>query len=684
MKTFSPLFLLGALGAMSAAASDAVAVDTSQWKCETCPFEKAGSSATLELGAGAVSEDSAKFGDSTGLQKKGGFLIAGGTARYRSEAAVFGSVTASDLGLDTRSLAAEIGQEGLYLLRLGYSEIPRHQSNGAMTPFLGSGSAVLSLPAGDAVLRSAELATRRKRLDVGLSFPGMENWTHRVDARHEVRDGTQRSAGAFATTAAQFVAPVDQVTDQLEVSTSYAARHWHATLAYQASRFRNGEEALTWPFVALTNNPAVPTLRGQLALAPSNQFHQVMATAGSQISPTVQASAELAIGRMTQDAAYLEPTLSTSFAVTRPAASLDGRVATLNASLRLSAAPTDRLRVRLSAIRDERDNQTRSLDYPSVTTDLGVLGPPRSNKPYSFTQDRLKLSADYRGPGSLKTSVGAENDRRERTLQEVETTREATLWGRVSAMPVDSVSLALKLAHAERDADDYRSVASIIAPQNPLLRKFNMANRKRNSGGLRADFTPAENVNFGVGVDLASDDFTGSRIGLTDSRSRSLGADLSVAVSEQTQVHAFAHVERSRSNQAGSESFAAPDWTGRGQDTSKVAGIGVKHAALKGKLEVRADLVASRSRSELSVEATVPSAAFPNATTALDSFKLGATYRWSDSLSLLADYGYERFDSRDWHLDGVAPSAVPNLFAFGEVSPRYNVNVVRVALRYRF
>ncbi len=39
MRTFSPLVLLGALGALSVAASGALAaVDTSQWKCESCPF----------------------------------------------------------------------------------------------------------------------------------------------------------------------------------------------------------------------------------------------------------------------------------------------------------------------------------------------------------------------------------------------------------------------------------------------------------------------------------------------------------------------------------------------------------------------------------------------------------------------------------------------------------------------
>ncbi len=66
---------------------------------------------------------------------------------------------------------------------------------------------------------------------------------------------------------------------------------------------------------------------------------------------------------------------------------------------------------------------------------------PRSNEPYDITQDRFKLNADYRGPGSLRTSVGIEQDNRQRNYQEVVTTRETTLWGRVSAQPLENLSL---------------------------------------------------------------------------------------------------------------------------------------------------------------------------------------------------------------------------------------------------
>ena len=697
MKTLSPLFLLGTLGALSTASGGAVAaVDTSQWKCESCPFEK-GLSGTLDLGAAAVSEASAKFGDFTGLNRKGAYLIAGGTARYRGEGGVFGNLTATDLGLDTRALAADVGREGLFALRLGYDEIPRYLSDSAMTPFLGSGGSVLTLPVVppgfpaattgamplDRSLQSAELGSKRTRLNLGATGIAGDEWTYRVNLRHEVRDGTQRTSGAFYATASQLVAPLDQVTDQLEVSASYASRKWQATLAYNASVFRNGDDSLTWsnPFT----NGVITSGNGQLARAPDNQFHQILASVGYEISPRVRASADIALGRMTQDAAYLAATLNPGLAVpAMPVQSLRGRADTLNASLKLTAAPTERVRVNASYTRDERDNQTPVETYPSVSTDMFVGALTRSNQPYSFTQDRLKINADYRGPGSLKAVVGAEQDNRHRTLQEAGTTREATFWGRVTGQPAENLSVALKLAHAERKLSDYTVVASIEPAENPLLRKYNMANRSRDTAGVRADITLSEKVTIGINVDFANDDYSDSSIGLTDGRSVNFGADASFAISEQTQLHVYGQGERIRSRQAGSQAYAQPDWWAHSEDTVSVIGLGVKHAAIKDKLDIGADLAFSRSRSDVNIDtgATIP--AFPTATTALDSLKLYATYRLKDNLSVTGSYWYEHYEAQDWHLDGVLPATIPNVLTFGEQPPHYRVNVFRVALRYRF
>ena len=64
--------------------------------------------------------------------------------------------------------------------------------------------------------------------------------------------------------------------------------------------------------------------------------------------------------------------------------------------------------------------------------------------------------------------------------------------------------------------------------------------------------------------------------------------------------------------------------------------------------------------------------------------KLYATYKLKDNLWLTGSYWYERYDSQDWRLDGVLPATIPNLLAFGAQAPSYSVNVLRVAMRYRF
>ncbi|MCJ7839147.1 MAG: MtrB/PioB family outer membrane beta-barrel protein, partial [Burkholderiales bacterium] len=127
MKSSNQLLLLGMLSALSpaAAAGGAVpaGVDISKWKCESCKFEK-GTSGSVDVGAGSVSEKSAEFGQYNGLYEKGGYFIGDAEVRSRGEDGAYWNLNASNLGLDTRSVDAEGGKQGSYKLRLKYDETP--------------------------------------------------------------------------------------------------------------------------------------------------------------------------------------------------------------------------------------------------------------------------------------------------------------------------------------------------------------------------------------------------------------------------------------------------------------------------------------------------------------------------------------------------------------------------------
>lgn len=698
MKRAKPLMLFGVLSLLPGVsageeANGAAAVDTSKWLCKLCKFE-AGTSGSVEVGAGRVSDSSAKFGEYNGLDEKGGYPIGGAAASHRDDGGIYWNARASELGLDTRSAAFELGRQGAYGFFLDYAESPHVISHDAQTPFLGSGSASLTLPAGypastttamplGTTLQTVDIATKRKRFGVGASWVPESAWKYGLSFRRESRDGTKRSAGAFFVNAAQMIEPVDYNTDQIDASASYTSRAVQARFAYYGSRFSNANEALTWqnPF----SMPGFPgATAGQRALPPDNQFHQLSATVGLQLTERTRASADLAWGRMIQDESFLSPTLNTTLAVPAlPRNSLDGRVDALNARVKMSSALTERLSVNAAYTRDDRDNHTPQATYPWVTTDM-FLATPRTNLPYSFIRDLVNLSADYRFSPRLRASVGADYDKQKRTYQQFDRTGESTFWGKARTRALENVDLTLKLAHAERRNSGYQVVATLTPPENPLMRKYNMASRDRDSVALRADIAASERLSVGLGADASRDNYLDSAIGLTDAKDTSLNGDLSFMLSEQTSLNAFVSRARIESSQSGSQSFAAPDWTAENHDTINVLGIGVRHAVIKGKLDLGGDFTMTRTRGEIRVATAAAAPGFPDFTTTLNALRLYATYQVDKKLSLHGGYWYERYRSADWMLEGVTPGAIPNVLTLGEQPPKYRVDVIQLSARYAF
>jgi MtrB/PioB family decaheme-associated outer membrane protein len=316
-----------------------------------------------------------------------------------------------------------------------------------------------------------------------------------------------------------------------------------------------------------------------------------------------------------------------------------------------------------------------------VSTDTFPNPQARTNQPYSFTHSLLNLSADYRLPKKIKLGAGLDYDIYKRNLQDIDRTNERTLWGKVNAPAGEYADLMFKYAHANRDVSAYQANPEIDPPQNPLMRKYNMADRDRDTIGLHTDITPNERINVGVGVDYAWDNYAKSQVGLQDGTQSNVSGDLSISLTEKTSLNFFVNREQIKSTQAASQTFTTADWFARNVDRTNTAGLGVKHHA-NDKLDVGADLAASRSTGQISVTGGTPG--FPDLTTNLTSVKLYSTYRLKKSTSLHAAYWYERYAAKDWTIDGVASGTIPDVITLGQGDPSYHVNVVTLSVRYSF
>jgi predicted porin len=228
-------------------------------------------------------------------------------------------------------------------------------------------------------------------------------------------------------------------------------------------------------------------------------------------------------------------------------------------------------------------------------------------------------------------------------------------------------------------------VPQISPPENPVLRKYNMADRERSLLGMRVAATPWESITVGLDYSLAKDDYAQSSVGMTYGKQNSLGADLSAQLSQDTSVHVYYSREEIKSRQAGAQSFTnPPDWSAENLDTIQTAGVGLKHALIPDKVDVGADLTRSRSVGDVKVSVTSTDPAFPGIKSDLDSFKLYATYKVKADLTVRASLWHERYSSRNWAIDAVGTSTIPNVLTLGETSPDYKVNVASLSLRYRF
>jgi MtrB/PioB family decaheme-associated outer membrane protein len=682
-----------ALAALAGAAVAQQAPNTSQWQCSSCPFPQA-SWGEVGVGAVNVSRDSYAFGRNTGLEE-GAYLGLDAAAGYAEPNGDYYSLYATDVGLPYGAVEYEGGVQGRLKLKFRYAELPYRVSDSGRTVFDGVGSNSLTLPLGwvpgvttatmsglAASLHEVKIDSKRKQTGVGVSVIPGRDWEVGVSFKQEQREGTKRMAGPFFFNSMQLVAPVNYLTEDVEAYASYAAPRWQVRLAYQGSTFTDSDSALRWenPFVQATPGASV----GQLALPPDNQFHQLSVSGAYQFNERTRATATLAKGRMKQDERFLAATVNPTLApIALPRSSLQGEVDTMRADVKVVSALTDKWGLNVAYTRDDRDNKTPQSTYNWVVTDMNTAV-ARANLPYSYTRDLFKVSADYRFTPRAKGSIGADRDKQDRTYQEVSKTTEDTVWAKYTLRTRDHFDVTLDIARASRDGSSYEALP-LNPPENPVLRKYNMADRDRDTAGVRVAMRPLEGLTLGFDYSQSKDDYANSAVGMTYARRSSLGTDLAAQLTDDTSLHLYYSVEEIKSQQAGAQSPTnPPDWSAENVDSIQTAGLGIKHALIKDKLDVGADLTTSHSVGNVKVSVTGSDPLFPNLKSDLNILKVHATYRMTKELAIRGAVWHERFSSANWALDGVAPATMANVLALGETSPSYKVTVASLTLRYSF
>jgi len=700
----SLLLLLLTQTALSVATEMAPHAVPDNWKCKWCDYQE-GFRGDIDLGLGFVSDDAFRFGHQTGLNDKGLYLIGNTSTHYQDEDANYWDLNVRNVGIGSRWLSTEGGQQGKYKFWLEYDEIPYLATDSARSPFIGKGTASLSLPddwiPGDTTdampalrssLRKLQLDSERTSYRLGTTLhTGLFGETYSLKFSRHQQDGISASGvafginDAFSSQSTLLPVPIDYITDQLELDVAYTAPNWQARLGYYGSFFKNANPRLQWqnPYA----DPASDTATGQLALAPDNEFHQLYFSGGYQFNTTTRATWYSATGIMLQDENFLpyssNPSLNSG---NLPERSLDAKARTWTFNGNVFSQPAPKLNWNISYAHNEYDNKANQAIWDYVVTDAMQSLTQRRNPVYSFRTRSLKAKTRYRLHSSNNILAGVDYRINERNNQAVSKTNERTAWAKWRYKPGPTVDMAVKLAKAQRDGSNYQALTEIIEPENTLLRKYNLADRDRDTLGAVFSYTPLNTLNLGLNVDYSRDDYTESVLGLTRADRYNYSFDAVYSLTQNVSISAFYTREHYTSEQAGSQTFTTPDWYSKNKDTINTVGIGIRQTSARHPIEWGIDYVYSRAEENQTLSGSIELSkqTLPETNNRLQQLQFYTRYRWQKNLRLTLDIAYEKYNEDDFAIDSIDVDTYTQLLSLGNAANDYEVYVVSTTIQYSF
>ena len=392
-------------------------------------------------------------------------------------------------------------------------------------------------------------------------------------------------------------------------------------------------------------------------------------------SKDTRATVAFALGRMTQNADYLPYTVNAILSPPPlPRSSLDGEVNTFNSTLRLNSRWNEDWNYSVQYRHNEQANETPRATYNYVFADFVSTAVPRANFPYSFREKELSLKGRYRIDTQRHVNLDYEHAMNDRTYQEVESSDEDTFSAMYRSEANEQLQWFLRLKTSNREGD-YMPVAEILPPENTLLRKYNLANRKRNSAGVSLSYSLSEALQLNAYGDYANDDYSESDIGLQESSQSTYSLELQYRVSEALNINIDYSATNIESAQAGTT------WSADNKDRMNVVHGGANYELKKYKLLLGADITFANAVGDITVST---GDGFPSLKSTRKTVTLFADYSLNDHSVVHAFFGYEDYDEENWAINGVAPNTLDNVLTLGEVSPSYSIGIFAISYKMQF
>jgi MtrB/PioB family decaheme-associated outer membrane protein len=601
----------------------------------------------VEFGGIYLSRDSAKFGEYTGLNDSGlealgNLSVKGGDGYGGGNGTMRWGIIGRDLGLTSRSINASMSNQGLWDLSIGYDGLRHNISDSYQTPQQGGlGDNNFTMPANFGSINAnnatpsarvlnatqlgafhtEEIYTDRDNTSVGAGYNFNRNWSMKFDYNHLEQSGAKLlgtgSQGGIALVGGStgraeavniLMNPTEYTTETFNLALNWHGDMAHLSVGYFGSLFNDKYNSLSWQN-ALTSGASACVgtacfVNNTMSTAPDNDFHQLNLTGGYIFSPSTKLAGGFSYGVNTQDDSYAPTVIAQASGVDfdmmqaggLPRLSLDARVVTTHANMKLTHRASRNLVLSGALKYNERDNQTTSNTY--LFKHLGNGNYTGVNTPYSNRKVQYEAAADYRLSKAQKISLEYEHEYIKRWCDGVvggaqcvasPTSDEDKLNITYRLKASDTIRLSTGYTYANRDADFDRNFAAntgdypvVNAGDKLGYNAYIYDSRTQNMLKAGINWQATSKLDWSLNgryTDLNYD----ADLGVQDGKNTNINLDATYAYAQNKSVGAYLSWQGSdrelRNGKDGSPTVAPTQiWTNQQEQDSYAFGLNGRHA----------------------------------------------------------------------------------------------------------
>jgi MtrB/PioB family decaheme-associated outer membrane protein len=531
------------------------------------------------------------------------------------------------------------------------------------------------------------LATPTPQLDLNASFTTTRH-------RGELPWGASFGFGNDVEVAL----PYDSRTNDFNLGAEWTNTRSMVRVGYTGSWFNNLDDTLAWDSPLRLDDSTSAPGRGRMALWPTNSAQTVSAAGYAKFARRTQLTGFVSYGLWSNDEPLQPFTINSALPpLALPRTDTEGEAHVFSTNLNLISRPDKDWQFTARVRRYDYNNQTpqavipQFINYDTSVTTSSTGGPEL----YAHNRTTFDANTTWSGLRPLAVTAGYTRNDAGYDFRIFESTGENVLY--VTADMVSSQLFTFRANYelGDRNGSNFEEALLTEIGEQPGMRHFDVADRRRNRFTGQVDVVPNEVWTFSVSGGVGKDDYNDSAFGLQDStfRTFSVGADLrkpnGFGGGGSYNFERYAGLQRSRSASPGQENDPLRDWTADSTETVNYFSLYATPPRFGKNTEARVSY--DFSYAEGSYLYTVvaggplpPPSQLPNVYNKLQQLHVDVRHRLTNRLALTLSYLYEPFRVFDFAFDPTVVNSIvqPSSLVLGYVYRPYTANAAVIGLKY--